>query len=104
MPATFVEGDTSTRIFTLTEEGVPVNLTGYTLVVILKPKDGSGLPKRTYPAEVAYPDQGKVGYSAAGCALQADESPYKVRFRATSPSGVVTYFPFPAADVWQVIE
>jgi hypothetical protein len=104
MPATFVEGDTSIRIFTLTELGVPVDLTGDTVEVILKPKPGSGMPKRTYTAEPTTPAQGKVGYSSAGCQLQAEESPYSVRFRVTSPSGVVTFFPFPSADTWQVIE
>ncbi len=95
----WVEGDTSQRIFTLTQQGVAFDLTGAVVEAIVRPAGNASVP-RTYAAVVVSAAEGKIGVSLN--ALKVTESPYGARFRVTK-AGVTSYFPFPAADSWEVL-
>jgi hypothetical protein len=103
MEITWVEGDTSQRLFVLSQDGVAVPLTGATVDVMIRPAGGAGSSPRVYAATIVSASEGKVGWSPAPGYLKVSESPYTARLRVTL-SGVVYYFPFPSPDTWQVIE
>jgi hypothetical protein len=97
----WVEGDTSQRVFTLTQEGVAFDLTDATVEVVLRPKAGSSaFTPQTYVVAITSAPEGKVGVSIS--TLKVAESPYSARFRVTK-AGVTSYFPFPDPDKWEVI-
>ena len=105
MEITWVEGDTSQRIFVLNQGDVAVDLTGASVEVLLRPVRRTPLPEplRVYEAVIISAAEGKVGWSPAATQLKVSESPYTARLRVTL-SGVMYYFPFPSPDTWLVIE
>jgi len=103
MDITWVEGDTSQRLFILSQDGAAVNLTGASVDVVLRPAGGAGAAPRIYAATIVSAIEGKVGWSPALEYLKMSESPYTGRLRVTL-GGIVYYFPFPSPDRWLVIE
>ncbi len=103
MEITWVEGDTSQRLFVLSQDGVAVNLTGASVDVLLRPAGGAGQAPRVYTATIVSAIEGKVGWSSTLNDLKVSESPYTARIRVTL-GGVVYYFPYPDPDIWRVIE
>ncbi len=103
MEITWIEGDTSQRLFILSQDGVAVDLTGATVDVMLRPAGGAGAVPRVYAATIVSASEGKIGWSPSPSYLKLSESPYTARLRVTS-GGVVYYFPFPNPDLWRVIE
>lgn len=95
----WVEGDTSQRVFTLTQEGIAFDLTGADIEVVLRPASNPATP-RTSAAVIVSAAEGKIGVSLT--ILKTTESPYSARFRVTK-NGITSYFPFPAADSWEVL-
>lgn len=103
MEITWVEGDTSQRLFVLSQDGVAVNLTGATVDVMVRPAGGAGSAPCAYAATIVSASEGKVGWSPSPTHLKVSESPYTARLRVTL-GGLVYYFPFPNPDTWRVIE
>jgi hypothetical protein len=95
---TWIEGDTSQRLFVLTQDGAAVDLTGAAVEAVIRPAGAAAVP-RTYPAEIVSAAEGKVGLSPP---LLIRESPYAARFRVLL-GGVTRHFPFPDPDTWRVI-
>jgi hypothetical protein len=96
---TWIEGDTSQRLFVLTQNGVVVDLTGAVVEAVIRPAGGATSAPRVYPAQIVTAEEGKIGLVPP---LLFSESPYSARFRVVL-AGVTYYFPFPNPDTWAVI-
>ena len=96
---TWIEGDTSERLFVLTQDGSAVDLTGAAVKAVIRPAGGAGDAPRVYSAEIVTAAEGKVSLVPP---LLVSESPYAARFQVVL-AGVTYYFPFPNPDTWTVI-
>jgi hypothetical protein len=96
-----VEGWTGPLDFTLKANGVAVDLTGMTVIFILKDKDGAAIDT-SGNASVVTPAAGLVSYSPDAGDLVAAKTPHSARWRVTDGGGKVVFFPHGAPDRWQV--
>jgi hypothetical protein len=85
----------------LLADGVAVDLTGCTVALLLRKKDGSTLTLQGLTS-VTNAAQGRVRFAPHADDLDATESPYVCRWKVTDGTGKVVYFPGGRADVWTV--
>jgi len=96
-----VQGWTGPIDMQLKADGVAVDLTGMTVVLILKDKDGTSVDTA---GDVSILDAatGKVRYLGDPTDLVAANSPFRARWQVTDGAGRVVYFPSGPPDVWKV--
>lgn len=91
-----VEGWTGALPFTLNADGVPVDLTGLTVQIVLK--DGADTLVKDTTAGISTSSGSTGGVvvftpSSSGTDFVAARTPYKIRFRVTDAAGKVVFFP-----------
>ena len=100
---TIVEGTTSDLRFQLLQDGLPIDLTGVTVALLLA--DRTGAPVSS-PGTISMVDEseGKVQLvpSSTGVFV-ASKGPYHARWELTDGSGKVSYVPSSARDVWNIV-
>jgi hypothetical protein len=92
--------------FTLRMNGAPIELTGMTVALIVKPKK-SNIAIDTSGDTRIDPDQsgagkGKVYYKPDATDVKATRSPYLMRWKITDSAGNVVFAPHAKADVLNV--
>lgn len=94
------EGDTSNLDFQLFQAGVVADLSGATVVLILKDKTGATVDTTT---DTSLVDglTGKVRYIPDAADLVSTKSPYTAHWKITI-AGKDTYFPSGEAELWEV--
>jgi hypothetical protein len=100
-----VEGWSGALPFRLDADGVPVDLTGLTVHVVLKTSDGTVVRDTTAGLTVTSATGGLVSYAPAtssGSLFTAAGTPYYLRFRVTDALQKVVYFPNADEDVIKV--
>lgn len=89
----WVEGETASRIYQLTEDGGAANLTGLTMTLVLIARDGvTEIDTIGDVTSEGDPTSGQVRFAPDAADLTASQSPLLVRFKATNGSAV-KYFP-----------
>lgn len=101
MPIEVVEGWTGPIDVQLQADGIPPNLTGATVDLILKGKDDNAV---TTSGNVTIIDAGaaKVRYLPDAADLVAAKSPYRARYKVTDGIGKIVFFPSDRPDAWKV--
>lgn len=96
-----VEGWTGDLDYQLKADGVIVNLTGMTVVLVLTDKDGTAV---TTTGNITVFDavNGKVRYRPDATDLVAAKSPYTMHWKVTDGASRDVFFPNGAADVLKV--
>lgn len=90
--------------FTLLVDGVPLDLTGMTVALILRNVQGR-LSTVTGDTRIdAAPTTGKVYYKPDAVDLLAKKGPYTLHWKVTDGAGDVVFFPNGAADTIAVIQ
>lgn len=79
----------------------PVNLTGSSVVLLLRDIRSTLIPTSSDLTIFSATD-GKVRYNPDSGDLAAARSPYKSKFKVTDGSGKVVYFPSGRPDEWLV--
>lgn len=100
-----VEGWSGALPFTLNADGVPVDLTGMTVTIVLKDADGTVVKDTSSGVTVTGATGGQVSYSPAtssGDLFLAAKTPYKIRFRVVDALTKKVYFPNEDEDVIKV--
>lgn len=92
MDVQLTEGWTGPVDVQLLADGVAVNLTSCTVALVLTGRDGVAV---TTTGNVTIIDAaaGKVRYSPDAADLDADQSPYRARYKVTDVLGKIVYFP-----------
>lgn len=91
-----VEGWTGALPFTLKADGVPIDLTGLTVRIILKSADGTVVKNTTSGVTVTGSTSGQLEYapsSSSGDLFLVSQEPYRVRFSVTDSTPRTVYFP-----------
>ena len=100
-PTTIAAGTTSTFYFQLLNEGVPIDLTDFTVTLLLAGSDGVAIsPAGTLT--VLAGSNGVVSYAPAVVDISTALSPFKVRWVLTEDTGIVSYIPNAYRDEWDV--
>lgn len=100
-----VEGWTGALPFTLKAAGEPFDLTGYTVQIVLKSRDGTVVKQSSSGITVTGSTSGQVEYSPAsssGDLFLAVNTPYRVRFKVLDFAGKFVYFPNDEEDLIEV--
>lgn len=84
--------------FTLKADGVAVDLTGMTVALVLKDKDGAAVDTTGDTRVSGTPTSGKVYYAPGAADMTNAASPYTVHWSVTDAFGKVVFFPNGAAD------
>lgn len=80
--------------FTLRADGVPVNLTGLTVELLIRPWNRQGRFSETDgDVRVVAGTGGQVYYAPDASDFSAAEGPYEMRWRVTDSDGFVVFFP-----------
>lgn len=100
-----VEGWTQALPFRLDADGVPVDLTGMTVAIVLKNAQGTTINASTSGITVTSATGGVVEYlpSTSGD-FYAAGTPYRVRFKVTDALSKTVYFPNVDPDLLKVNE
>jgi uncharacterized phiE125 gp8 family phage protein len=98
---TLVQGHTGVIDETLKADGVPVNLTGMSVALVLQTANGVLVDTSTN-VSVPSPVAGLVRYTPDAADLLARETPHVARWKVTDGLGAVIFFPSDAGDVWVV--
>ncbi len=101
MPFEVAEGTTANLDFTLTADGAAVNLSGGTVTILLKDKDGATVDT-TGDVSVITASEGKVRYAPDSTDLVASVTPHRARFKFVDSGGLISYFPSKEADPWTI--
>lgn len=101
MEVDWVEGETAPRDFILQEDGAAFNLTGLTVELVLKDKNGSAVDM-TGDVSVPTPAAGLVRVTPDSTDLTLARSGMFARFKVTDGAGGIGYFPRGEPDVWRV--
>jgi hypothetical protein len=102
MSDTFIDGDTSERTVTLTEDGQPMDLTDATVTLMLR-NNKRALATITSGIRVMDPPTaGKIGYKPDPANLPIPGGPYTARWRIVTADDV-RLCPFPEAAQWSVL-
>lgn len=91
-----VEGWTGALPFTLNADGLPVNVTGMTVSIVLKDCEGTVVKDTTAGITLTLSTGGELEYapsSSSGDLFVASRTPYKIRFRVKDALQKVVYFP-----------
>jgi hypothetical protein len=83
--------------FTLEADGSPVDLTGLTVSLVLRGRDGTLVTTTDDTRIDDDPTSGKVYYTPDATDLSAAQSPYTLRWQVTDGDGIV-FFPNGRAD------
>ena len=102
MPLNIAEGTTANLDFTLTADGAAVNLTGATVTLVLKDKDGTEITT-TSDVSVVTASEGKVRYAPDSTDLAAAVTPHRARFKVVDSGGLIAYYPSGKADIWTIL-
>lgn len=94
-----VEGWTDALPFRLNADGVPVDLTGMVVSIVLRDKNGSTIKDSTNGVTVTGSTDGDVDYGPSSSDFTVARSPYKVRFRVRDALQKVAYFPNAEEDL-----
>jgi hypothetical protein len=99
----FVEGTTDPLQFQLLENGVPIDLTGVTVVVLIEDRTGTSQTLGSIVLVDAL--NGKIKfYPLSITSFVASLSPYYVRWQLNVDStGAISYIPSTSRDVWNVV-
>lgn len=100
-----VEGWSGALPFTLRADDVPVDITGMTVHIILKDKDGTVMKDTTEGLTITSATGGLVTYSPAtssGDLFTAAKTPVYIRFRVTDAIQKKVYFPNADEDLIKV--
>lgn len=100
---TIVEGMTSALSFQLLERGVPINLTGCTVTLMLTGSDGVDVTT-SGDVTVTTAASGLLTYTPDAADLDAAKSPYKARWKIVDGTGAISFVPTDYRDVWNVVE
>ena len=100
MPMTVVEGWTADLDFVLAQNGVPTNLTGATVELLLYDRGGVEITESGGLA-VQDADNGVVRYSPDAGDLLVANSPLYARVKVTN-GGKDSFYPSANSDVWTV--
>jgi hypothetical protein len=92
MTLDLVEGWTGPVPVTLEADGAAQNLTGLTVAAQLYDKDGTAVTT-TGDVSVTTAASGEVEWTPDAADLDADLSPYELRFKVTDGSGLDVFFP-----------
>lgn len=84
--------------FTLLVNGVAVDLTGMTVLLLLFDNVGNPIAYTGTTRVDATPTTGRVYYTPAASDLSAARGPIDVRWKVTDGAGTVVFFPNAAAD------
>ena len=101
MPLTITAGTTANLDFLLTANRSAVNLTGATVTLVLKDKNGTAVTT-TGDISVISATGGTVRYAPDATDLVASASPHRARFKVTDSGGQIAYYPSDKADIWTV--
>lgn len=102
--ATITEGWTEELpAFTLLANGVPQDLTGMTVALVLRDGNGALVTIAGTTRVDASPSTGKVYYAPASTDLSAARSAYSVHWRVTDGAGKVAFFPNGTPDSLAVV-
>lgn len=96
-----VQGTTASIDFQLTDNGAAVNLTGGTVVLILKDAYGVAVDTSGDDVSVLDADEGMLRVRLDTLDLDVSKSPYYARWKVTL-AGADAFYPQGAADVWTV--
>lgn len=105
MPKLFdiTEGWTGTLgPFTLRIDGDPLDLTGFTVELVLHDCRGALVNVLGNVTVDADPTTGQVFYTPDAADLNATDSPYTMRWRVTDGANAIIFFPNGAADTLTV--
>ena len=97
-----VEGTTGTLQFQLLENGVPIDLAGATVTLLLEDQAGLTI---TSPGGVTISDStnGKVQLDPTDSTIFASKrGPYYARWKVVNSVGAASYVPSTSRDVWNV--
>lgn len=100
--AHWVEGWTVPRDFILKVDGVIQDLTGLSVSLLAKDKDGTAITFTGTLAIVSPATQGKIRFSPAATDLTVARSPIAVRWRVRDTSSKDQFHPNEAEDIWLV--
>ncbi len=89
-----VEGETIERgPFTLEADGAPVDLTGMTIALVLRAKDGTLVETAGDTRIDDDPATGRVYWTPDATDLSWQQSPYSLHWQVTDSDGKVVFFP-----------
>jgi hypothetical protein len=100
-----VEGWTGALPFTLLADGVGIDLTGMSVLIILKDSDGTIVKNTSSGITVTASTAGQLEYapaSSSGDLFLAARTPYKLRFRVQDAQSKVVFFPNDEEDLIEV--
>lgn len=98
-----VAGTTASLDFQLLEAGTPMDITGFTLDLLLSDRFGVTISS---PGTLSVLDStaGKVRLDPANTSVfDATKSPYTARWKLTSALSKVSYVPTGHRDIWEII-
>lgn len=96
-----VEGQTGVVDAQLLADNVAVDLTGATVVLVLRGADGA-LISLGGSVTVTNAAQGMVRYSPAAGDFVAQKTPHRAHWKVTDSGGKINFFPSGAGDEWKV--
>lgn len=97
-----VEGWSGALPFTLNADGLPVDLTGMTVFLVLKDCEGTTIKDTTAGITLTLSTGGQLEYApstSTGDLFLAARTPYTIRFRVKDALSKVVYFPNGDADL-----
>lgn len=97
-----VAGTTGPLYFQLLDQGTPIDLTDFTVTLILTGSDGVDIAT-TGDVTIPGPVNGVVSYTPDSTDLTYALSPFKARWKLTEDIGVVDYIPSTYRDEWDVV-
>jgi hypothetical protein len=97
---TLVAGTTGAVYFQLLDQGLPLDLTDFSISLLLTAADGSIIPSPT--VSIVNAPNGLVSYTPASTDLSSALSPYRARWKLSEDSGTVNYIPGAYRDEWDV--
>src|SRR3989337_1754637 len=100
--AQWVEGWTIPRDFILKVDGAVQDLTGMTITLVAKDKDGTAITFSGTATIVSPPTDGKVRYSPGAADLTVARSPIAVRWKVRDAASKDQFHPNELEDIWTV--
>lgn len=98
-----VEGTTDSVNFQLLDNGAPIDLTGFTVTLLLENRNGNPVPSPG-TVSVTLASQGKVKLAPTNVnVFEADNGPYYARWKLVDSLGKIGYVPNLNRDVWQIV-
>jgi len=99
---TVVEGTTGPFYFQLLDQGTPVDLTDFTVTLLLTGSDGVAITTTSLVSVVSGAN-GVVSFTPSSSTLDATVSPIKARWKLTEDLGSINYIPTSYREEWDVV-